>query len=128
MGENGGARNNGAGNRSACRRDTILQEREVKTEMASEMAVREWNEFPDLAAFEFDNKVREYRKYQDMEAMAKERKDELKVEIEAALLIVGQKRLRVGDLIATQCNGSTASKVDTKMLVSAGVDVDVIMA
>lgn len=90
--------------------------------------VKEWYEFPDLAELEFDTKVREYREAHLAEAAAKAKKDALKIEIEAAMLIADQKRLAVGALIAIRSNGSSPSKIDKHQLLSAGVDADVIKA
>lgn len=102
---------------------------EANTEQGQgQVRVRDWFEFPNLAELEFDKKVQEYRKYHDMEGMAKQRKDELKVEIEAALLVAGEKKLNVGDLVAIQCNGRTASAIDARELMMAGVDADIIAA
>lgn len=92
------------------------------------VAAKDWFEFPDLAELDFDNLVREYWLAHILEMKSKERKDELKVEIEAALLVVGEKKLKVGNLTAIQCNGSTASKLDKHQLVEAGVDPDTIKA
>lgn len=96
--------------------------------MANDIAVREWTEFPEISDLEFDKKVREYRGLVEREKTIKSLKYVLKVEIEAALMVAGEKRLRVDNLMAVQCNGSTASRLDAKMLVSAGVDADIIVA
>ena len=79
-----------------------------------------------LEGTDFDEKVREYRKWHEQETEAKKKKKELGPEIESLLLIAEHKSLGVDDLIAVQCNGSTASYIDGTLLVQMGVDADIV--
>lgn len=88
---------------------------------------KDYREFPQLPT-EFQNLVEEYRAAHIAEQVAQEAKKRLSKEIEPLLLVVGEKRLAVGGLVAVQCNGSTASTLSKEKLLEKGVDPAIIAA
>lgn len=97
---------------------------------AGERPAPEWNTFPDLVEAEFDVLVNQYRQAHTDETAAKKVKDELKGDIQALLIGVGQGSLRVGELQAVICHGRSGTSIDAELLsrklVELGVDADVV--
>lgn len=98
-----------------------------KPKKTEEPAV-DYSQFPDLVEMEFKRLVQEYRAAHVMEETGAEAKKKLKVQIEPLLLLVGQKRVAVDDMMAVQCNGSTASTLSKEKLLEKGVDPAIIAA
>jgi hypothetical protein len=89
---------------------------------------QDWSKFPDLQAMEFDALITEYRRAHDAEEWGKATKKSLSPQIQAALLIVGQKSVKVNNMTALVSNGSTAERIDANKLLLAGVSADIIKA
>lgn len=80
-----------------------------------------------LQEMQFQELVERYIEIKDtIDALEVERKD-VASDIEAALAVAGQKRVRYSDHFCVEaCNGGTGSKIDAKLLASKGVAADVI--
>lgn len=90
------------------------------------LAIPEWSSIPLLRDVGFNALVEEHRALSDAIDKAESRKKELAQEIEPYLMAAGVKSVKVGALVATQCNGAGASKIDAHLLIEEGVSADVI--
>lgn len=88
--------------------------------------VKEWSEFEDLKTLEFDSLARQYREAHLAETTAKAIKKKLAPDIEAAMLVVGQRSIKVGNLTAIQANGRTPKILSATALLEAGVDAETV--
>lgn len=97
---------------------------------AGESPAPEWSGIEQLKGTDFPKIVKRYRNAHLEEARNKAVKEELKGDIQALVLVSGQKAVRVGDLQAILCHGSSAAKLDAGLLstrlVEMGVDADTV--
>lgn len=94
--------------------------------MATKEEVKIWSDYPTLGQMEFNTKITRRRELSALVKQAEAELDELNKDLQAAMVVSGVSKVLWNGMVASIRGGRSAAKIDGKLLVTNGVDADVV--